>query len=102
MANWQEAPANARRGAIERAKPVAFRAPVDAVISFDNKTPLPDLTLRDLSRMQAWDAAFAANIGMNAHPGTTRDKASPKTYEQLAALADEALALRDLRFPPGD
>lgn len=64
--------------------------------------PRPDLTLRELSRMQAWDAYFAANIGMNAHPGTTRDKAEPQTYEKLAALADDALALRDLRFPPGD
>lgn len=50
-------------------------------------------------RRQFWDMAYAGMIGMNLHPGTTRDKAEPKTLAELAKMADDALAERDKRFP---
>lgn len=50
-------------------------------------------------RQQFWDMAFCSLLGMNLHPGTTRDKSERKTMRELADLADEALKERDTRFP---
>lgn len=50
-------------------------------------------------RRQFWDMAFCSMLGMNLHPGTTRDQANPLSFHQLAVLADEALKERDERFP---
>lgn len=49
--------------------------------------------------MSAWDMYASALLGFNAHPGTTRDAAQPKSLESIAAQADEMLRLRLLRFP---
>jgi hypothetical protein len=39
----------------------------------------------------------SAALSMSLHPGTTRDKAVPKTPEQIAEIADQLLAERDKR-----
>lgn len=58
----------------------------------------PDLTLRELSRQQAFDAYLSAQIGMNWHPGTTRENQERRTLDELAAYAKDALAIRDALF----
>jgi hypothetical protein len=52
----------------------------------------------DRERRVAWDIYFSSLAGMNAHPGTTRDAAKPRTLDELAEQADRMLALRDNRF----
>jgi hypothetical protein len=50
-----------------------------------------------LLRASAWDMYASAVLSMSLHPGTTRDKAVPKTPEQIAEIADQLLAERDKR-----
>lgn len=52
----------------------------------------------NLMRAAAWDMYASAALSMSLHPGTTRDKAIPKTAEEIAQIADDLLAQRDLRF----
>jgi len=49
-------------------------------------------------RILAWDTYFCGVMTMNSHPGTTRDKAVPKTIEECAKVADSMLLERDKRF----
>jgi hypothetical protein len=51
-----------------------------------------------MSRVVAWDIYASSALGMSMHPGTTRDKAQPKTVEEIAAIADAMLAERDKRW----
>lgn len=52
----------------------------------------------NLMRAAAWDMYASAALSMSLHPGTTRDKAVPRTAEEIAKIADDLLAQRDLRF----
>jgi hypothetical protein len=51
-----------------------------------------------LLRASAWDMYASAALSMSLHPGTTRDKATPRTAEEIAKIADELLAERDRRY----
>lgn len=50
-----------------------------------------------LMRMSAWDMYASAALSMSMHPGTTRDKAVPRTMQEIANIADALLAERDKR-----
>lgn len=50
-------------------------------------------------RMAAWDMYASGILSMSLHPGTTRDKQTKMTIEEVANLADELLGERDRRFP---
>lgn len=49
-------------------------------------------------RTIAWDMYYSAVMSMSLHPGTTRDKATPRTPEEAALIADFMLFERDKRF----
>lgn len=51
-------------------------------------------------RRIAFDIYFASVMGMNLHPGTTRDENKPKSVAECRLLAESMLAQRDAVFPP--
>jgi hypothetical protein len=53
----------------------------------------------ETARSLAWDCYFAGVMSISLHPGTSRDRAIPRSAEECAAIADEMLVLRDRRFP---
>ena len=44
--------------------------------------------------MEVFDLYFATIVGMNLHPGTTREGAKKLSLEECAALATEMLYVR--------
>lgn len=66
---------------------------------------MPEIQVRDqyqlqfeLLRAAAWDMYASAALSMSLHPGTTRDKATPRTAKEIAKIADDLLSERDKRF----
>jgi len=55
---------------------------------------IEDLRLRAI----AWDMYFSGIMSISLHPGTTRDKGTPRTPEEAALIADAMLQERDKRF----
>jgi len=52
-------------------------------------------------RRQAWDTYFAGAMSISLHPGTSRDRATPRTPAECAEIADAMLVERDARVRKG-
>jgi len=48
-------------------------------------------------RAIAWDMYYSGVMSISLHPGTTRDRATPRTPEEAALIADQMLQERDKR-----
>ena len=101
MSNWDAKSANKRqlRDAVlpDRLQDDSSLSDMGIPIS-EQKQDVAELTLRDLSRQQAFDSYLSAQIGMSFHPGTTRDAAKPRTLAEMVTFAKQALAARDALF----
>jgi hypothetical protein len=48
--------------------------------------------------MEVWDLYFCQVVGMNLHPGTSREGAKHLSLEECADLVDEMLRIREERL----
>lgn len=56
------------------------------------------MTMHEHGRRVAWDCFAASLLGLNNHPGQTKGDARKMTLDEIAAMADAMLELRDMRF----
>jgi hypothetical protein len=52
--------------------------------------------------MEIWDLYFAQVVGMNLHPGTSREGAKHLSLEECADLVDEMMRIREERLCQSD